>query len=783
MADPTLSDAPFRDASLGTEERVEDLLSRMSLEEKIAQLTSVWLTVDPDSGEVAPSQFSFGGAAGWTPTDALEKGVGQITRPLGSRPIEPVAGAQMINEIQRRLVEDTRLGIPAICHEECLTGLVAQGATAFPSPLNLASTWDPDLARQMTDVIRRQMRSLGTHQGLAPVADVARDARWGRIEETLGEDPYLVGRFVTEYVRGLQGDDPAQGVIATLKHFVGYSFSEGGRNFAPTHVGPRELADVFLVPFEMAVRDGGARSVMNSYQDVDGEAPAASHRLLTEVLRGEWGFDGFTVADYGAVSFLYLFHRVAEGPVDASALAVRAGLDVELPNPSDYPTGLAEAVDRGLLDMADVDRSVRRVLGAKFALGLFDAPYVDPDAVDLDRPEERDLARTIARRSIILLSNDGTLPLPARPGQVAVIGPNAAEPLALFGNYSFENHVLSTHFAGSVADVVTAPSVLDVLIDRLGADSVHHEQGCEVMSDDENGIAAAVAAAEAADLAIVVVGDKAGHFKLGTVGEGTDTTDLSIPGAQTALVDAVLDTTTPTVVVLLNGRPFALQDVASRAAAIVEAWFPGQDGAAAVVDVLFGNENPGGRSPLTFSRSAGVQPRFYNHKLLSPGFPKLDDFRAVFPFGHGLSYTTFAYGDIEVGPNEVASDGEVTIGCMVSNTGERDGDEVVQLYLSDPVASVTRPVQELKGFVRVPLAAGAAARVTFTVPADLVAFTGIDGRRIVEPGELGVGIGGSSAAIALEGSFTVTGPQRDVSRGRRLNSTVTVEPVRPVGRS
>lgn len=777
MSGADLTDAPYRDASLPVEVRVDDLLGRMTLDEKVAQLTAVWLTLDPVSGEVAPSQFLFGGAVAWTPTEALARGVGQITRPLGSQPIAPADGARMINEIQRRLIEDTRLGIPAICHEECLAGLMAQGATSFPTPLNLASTWDPDLVRQMGDVIRRQMRSLGTHQGLAPVADVARDARWGRIEETLGEDPYLVGRFVTEYVRGLQGDDPADGVIATLKHFVGYSFSEGGRNFAPTHVGPRELNDVFLVPFEMAVREGGAHSVMNSYQEIDGEAPAASHRLLTGVLRDEWGFDGFTVADYGAISFLTALHKVAEGSTDASAMALAAGLDVELPNPIDYPIGLPAAIEAGLIHETDVDRSVRRVLTWKFRLGLFEAPFVDPDAVDLDRPAERQLARTIARRSITLLANDGTLPLPADPGTVAVIGSNAGDPLALFGNYSFENHVVSTHFADAVHDVVKVPSVLDALRSRLGDDRVRHEGGCQVMSDDTSGIAAAAAAAESADLAIVVVGDKAGHFNLGTVGEGTDTTDLTLPGAQPALVDAVLTTGTPTVVVLLNGRPFALQDVADRAAAIVEAWFPGQDGAAAVIDVLFGDENPAGRSPVTFSRTAGVQPAFYNHKRLAAGFPRMADYRPVFAFGHGLSYTTFAYDDLVVAPADVPSDGEVTIACTVTNTGDRAGDEVVQLYLTDPLASVTRPVRELKGFARVPLASAGSCRVTFTVPAHLVAFTAIDRRRIVEPGRIDIGIGGSSAAIALEGSFAVVGDTVDVSRGRRLSSTVTVAPI------
>lgn len=772
----------YRDPSASISERVEDLLARMTLDEKVAQLTSVWLTLDPESGEVAPSQFSFGPGRVDDPWEQMRHGIGQITRPLGSQPIDPVAGARMVNEIQRRLVEETRLGIPALCHEECLTGPMFQGATSFASPLNFASTWDPSLIEQVGEVIRRQMRSVGARQGLAPVADVARDARWGRVEETLGEDPYLVGTMVTAYVRGLQGGGPndrdlRQAVVATLKHFVAYSFSEGGRNFAPAHVGPRELADVFLLPFEMAIREGGALSVMNSYQDVDGEAPAASHRLLTEILRDEWGFEGFVVADYGAVSFLHLMHRVATDGVEAAALALRAGLDVELPNPAEFPAGIPAAIDRGLLTPDDVDRAVRRVLRWKFELGLFDNPYVDPDSLALDTREDRELASVLARRSITLLSNDGTLPLaPGACGRVAVLGPNADEVMALFGNYSFENHIISTHFPGQT-DLIQVPTVLAALRDRFGAEHVAYAKGCEVMSNDLSGLAEAVELAQTADVAIVVVGDKAGHFKLGTVGEGTDATDLSLPGGQGALVDAVLDTGTPTVVVLLNGRPFSLPRVAERAAAIVEAWFPGQDGAAAIADVLTGAANPSGKLPISFSQTVGVQPAFYNHRTLSPGFPDVAEFRPVFPFGHGLSYTTFAYSDLSIAPQEVDTAGEVVVCCTVTNDGDRAGDEVVQLYLRDPVASVTRPVRELKGYARVSLEPGESVRLTFKVPADLCAFCGVDLTRVVEPGRIDVMVGASSEDIRLEGSFVLTGRTRTVGSDRALTSVVVAEPI------
>jgi beta-glucosidase-like glycosyl hydrolase len=771
-----LAAAAYRDPGRPVEERVIDLLGRMTLDEKAAQLTSVWLTVDPARGEVAPAQFAamFG-----EPVDQLallDLGVGQVTRPLGTVPVDPPAGAATVNALQRRVVEGSRLGIPVLFHEECLTGLMAQGATSFPSPLNLGATWDPDLVERVGATIGRQMRMVGDRQGLGPVADVARDARWGRIEETMGEDPYLVGVMVSAYVRGLQGDRAADGVIATLKHFVAYSFSEGGRNVAPSHVGLRELADVFMLPFEMAIKLAHADSVMNSYQEVDGEQPASSHHLLTEVLRERWGFDGFAVADYGSISFLHLFAGVAEGPVDAAATALRAGLDVELPAPAAYPAGIPAAIDRGLLTVDDVDRAVSRVLRAKFRLGLFEAPYVDVGAIDLDTSADRALAGEVARRSITLLANDGLLPLGAgRVGRVAVIGPNADEPMALFGNYSFENHLVSTHFADA-GDAVGAPTVLDVLRRRLGRHRVGYERGAEVMADDRSGIDDAVALAAEADVAVVVVGDKAGHFKLGTVGEGTDTTDLTLPGSQAALVDAVLGTGTPTVVVLLNGRPFALRRVTERAAAVVEAWFPGQDGAAAVVDVLLGEAEPAGRTTVSFARTAGAMPVTYDHKPMAPGFPPQDEFGSVFPFGHGLTYTTFAYHDLVVAPTEVDVAGTFTVRCTVVNTGTRPGTEVVQLYLADPVASVARPVLQLRGFTRVGLDPGVARTVTFTVPTDLLAFTGLDLRRIVEPGLIRVHVGASSADLRLTGEVTLVGGTREVGEDRELVSEATVGP-------
>jgi beta-glucosidase len=760
----------YKDPKKTIDERTSDLLGRMTTEEKIAQLTSVWLQLDPKSGEVSPNQGML--PMDYDPNEMMRGGIGQITRPFGSRPLDPREGARMVNELQRKLVEETRLGIPAICHEECLSGFMAQGATSFPSPLNYGSTWDPKLIERVGDVIRRQMRAVGTHQGLAPVCDVARDARWGRIEETIGEDPYLVGVMVTHYVKGLQGVDLAEGVIATLKHFAGYSFSEGGRNFAPAHVGRREFTDVFLAPFEMAVKEGGALSVMNAYQDFDGEAPAASRWLLTEVLRDAWGFDGIVVADYGAITFLHALHRVAENGIEASAKALKAGLDVELPQPAEYPKGLKEALARGLVTEADIERAVARVLKMKFRLGLFERPYVDVDSIELNRPEEVALAKEVAEKSLVLLSNNGVLPLSDSIKKLAVIGPNAHERMALFGNYSFENHVVSTHFPDAAEKIVSAPTVLEALRGRLPDTQISYAKGCEIMSGETGGIDEAVALARDADVVIAVVGDKAGHFQMGTVGEGSDATDLSLPGGQEKLMDAVLATGKPVVVVLLNGRPFAFPRVAANAAAILEAWFPGQAGAGAIVDALLGELNPGGKTTLTFSQCAGAQPAYYNHKFLAAGIPRIPEYDPVFPFGHGLSYTKFEYSDFTLSSEEIPVDGGVEVRCKITNAGERAGDEVVQLYVQDLAASVSRPVKELKGFVRLPLEPGESRQVSFKLSADLFSFTGIDYKRVVEPGKMRIMLGASSEDIRLEGEFDLVDPVGKGGEERELTSEV-----------
>ena len=480
------------------------------------------------------------------------------------------------------------------------------------------------------------------------------------------------------------------------------------------------------------------------------------------------------VADYGAVTFLHQFAGVAEDGPAATAMALRAGLDVELPSPVEFPSGVPMAIERGLLSIEVVDRAVTRVLRAKFRLGVFEHPYVDVDAIVMETPDERALATEVAERSVTLLTNDGTLPIdPASVGRVAVLGPNADQVMALFGNYSFENHLVSIHYS-EAADAVQVPTVLDAVRERFASSVVEHRPGCGVMDDDRSGIAAAAELAEQADVAFVVVGDKAGHFKQGTVGEGTDRSELSVPGAQGDLVDAVVDTGTPTVVVLLNGRPFTLAGMAARAAAIVEAWFPGQDGAAVVADVLTGARNPSGKLTVSFPLAVGAEPISYNYKPLARGFPVQDEFGFVFPFGHGLSYTTFDYSNLEVVESEVPVDGEVVVSFTVGNTGIRAGDEIVQLYVRDRVASITRPARELKGFARVALEPGQQRTVTFTMPTDLLSFVGVDFTRIVEPGTIELKIGASSADIRLETTVELVGEVRTCGENRALFTGVSV---------
>ncbi|MFX4293227.1 glycoside hydrolase family 3 N-terminal domain-containing protein [Streptomyces bohaiensis] len=801
---------PWQDTSLPAAERAADLLERMTLQERIGQLVSIWpgSATGADGQEVAPSQRQL--AQDIDDQGLLRHGLGQLTRPFGTQPVKADEGAAALRDAQRRIREANRFAVPAMAHEECLTGFTAWGATILPTPLAWGAAFDPELVEEAASLVGASLRSVGIHQGLAPVLDVTRDARWGRTEETIGEDPYLVGTIGAAYVRGLE----SAGIVATLKHFAGYSGSRGARNHAPVAVGPRELAEVYLPPFETALREGGARSVMHAYNDLDGVPAAAHHGLLTQLLREEWGFTGTVVADYFGISFLELSHGVADSPGRAGALALAAGVDVELPAVRCYGDALAELVDSGEVAGELVDRAALRVLTQKAELGLLDPdwspepPVLRQDAsapatVDLDPPELRDVARRLAEESVVLLaSRDEVLPL-GRHRQIAVLGPLADDPAAMLGCYTFPRHVGTEHPGLPLG--VEVPTLLQALCRELpGSRFVHSTAvaaaGGGPISDAPSdsvdspttsvdlpgadarpgaGTEAVFATVSGSDLALVVVGDRSGLFGRGTSGEGCDVAELELPDGQGEIIDAALAATEgpgiPVVLIVLGGRPYALGRWADRLAAVVQAFFPGQEGGAAVAGVLSGRVNPSGRLPVGVPRHRGGQPQSYLAAPLAQagGATSLDP-TPLYPFGHGLSYTTFAWEDAALSAQETATDTAVEARVRVRNTGDREGTEVVQLYLHDPVARTVRPVIRLVGYARVPLAAGESAEVRFRFHPDLASYPLGATERIVEPGALELRLAASSTDVRHTLPLRLTGEERRVGYERTLLCPVEV---------
>ena len=762
----------YLDATQSLDERVRDLLSRMTLDEKLAQLGGVWSTSLIEKGSFSEARAR----------ESLAHGTGHMTRIAGATVFTPRESARFTNAIQKFLIEQTRLCIPAIIHEESCAGYLARGATCFPQAIGLASTWEPQLVEAMTAVIRTQMRAVGAHQSLAPVLDVARDPRWGRTEETFGEDPHLISRMGVAYVKGLQGPDLARGVVATGKHFVGYGASEGGMNWAPAHIPRRELLEVYVAPFAAAIKEAKLASIMNAYSEIDGIPLGASKELLTDLLRGALGFDGVVVSDYFTVPTLMNYHRIARDEADAARWALEAGIDVELPSLQCYGEPLRQALDERRVDMALVDAAVARVLRMKFQLGLFEHPYVDADVAGavFDTAEQRALAHRLAQKSLVLLKNDGgLLPLAKTLSSIAVIGPSADSIRLLQGDYHYPSHLEMMFGDIKEGDVSPRPgggvnlaqhfvpmvSVLAGIKRKVSARTIlRHAPGCEVLDTSTDGFATAVAAARQSEVAVVVVGDKSGLVDGCTSGESIDRADLGLPGVQQALVEAIVATGRPVVVVLINGRPLALPWIAEHVPAALEAWLPGEEGGTAVADVLFGDYNPGGKLPISLPVTVGQVPVYYNHKPSGGRSNWKGDYVGVssqplFPFGHGLSFTRFEYANLEISPQQVGASGTVSIQLDVTNAGERRGEEVVQLYVHDVVASVTRPVKELKGFERIELAAGERKRVRFDLAVRQLAFYDRQMRRIVEPGTIEVMVGSSSADIRVTGQFEIVGEE------------------------
>lgn len=749
---------------------INDLISQMNLDEKLAQLGAHWIFDLQTHGELDQQKLR----------GILDNGIGQISRLGGASTYNPLLTAKTANSIQRFLKDETRLGIPAIIHEECCSGAMILGGTMFPQMIGLASTFQPDLAEQMAAEIRQQLRAVGAHQGLGPVLDISRDPRWGRVEETFGEDPTLVSQFGMAFVRGLQGGNLLKGILATGKHFVGHSLSQAGLNCGPVHIGSHELWEVFLAPFQAAIRDAGLASIMNAYPELDGELVAASRRILTDLLRGSLGFDGLVVSDYLAIEMIHNYHYAAIDTSAAAVMALNAGIDVELPVFECYGDPLKAALEAGDISLELVDASVRRHLIKKFELGLFENPFVNEETVYevFETSPQRSLSRKLASKSMVLLKNDGLLPLMKTIGTLAVIGPNADEGRNQLGDYSYAAVVdrmlidapENSSFAGIDPttlkdDSIKVITVLDAIRDSVSPQTnILYAKGCDNLGLSRAGFNEAMKVAEQADAIVLVLGDRSGLDLSCTTGETRDSMDLLLPGIQQELAEIIISTGKPVVVVLINGRPFALPWLDEHVNSILEAWLPGEEGGAAIADILFGVVNPGGKLPITFPRHVGQLPSYYNHKPSGMHSHWHGDYvsgkvKPLYPFGHGLSYTEFDYADLSLDRKQAKSGEIVGVSFKLTNCGSNAGDEVAQFYIRDVIASFPRPVKELKGYMRLFLEPGETRRITFNLPVDQLAFYDADLNLILEPGKIEVMLGGSSDDIRLHGEFDIIGPK------------------------
>lgn len=750
---------PYKNPQLSIDERVKDLLSRMTLEEKVAQMTSLWMEKPNDNSKIPKEQLPFGGT--FSPALAKQRmpnGIGQFARQREN--LDPKMSAEYANAVQKWLIENTRLGIPVMFHDEILHGSMLSDATVFPVPLSMASSWDTDLVSKVFTVAARQTRIRGTHQVLGPNMDLAREPRWGRTEETYGEDPYLTSRMVVSVVKAIQGNatyaNPAiddAHVIATGKHFAGHGQPENGTNIGPVNLSERLLRETHFRPFEAAVKEANLFSIMPAYHEIDGVPVHANKFMLDTVLRKEWGFQGTVVSDYYAVGELQKRHHVAADPADAAIQALEAGVDVELPDVETYKT-LFDSVKSGKVSESLINQAVSRILRQKFQLGLFENPYVDAEkaAQMMDTAEDRALAAETARKSIVLLKNQNNiLPLDkSKLKSVAVIGPNANR--AHLGGYTDPRPPRTV-------------SILDGVKNKLGnAVEVNYAEGVKITKEggnwfsdsvtlndaasDQKLIDEAVNTAKNSDAVILVIGGNEDTNKEAWAENHLgDRDSLDLVGRQNDLVKAVLATGKPTVVFMINSGPLAINYVAENVPAILEGFYLGEETGTAAADVLFGDYNPGGKLAVSFPRSVGQLPIYYNYKPTARRGYLLSTTAPLFPFGYGLSYTTFEYSNLKITKQKIKTDEETTVTVDIKNTGKVRGDEIAQMYIRDEVSSVTRPIKELKDFARVSIEPGATKTVTFKITPEKLSFYNREMKRVVESGTFQIMVGGNSATL------------------------------------
>ncbi|ANJ27181.1 beta-glucosidase family protein [Agromyces aureus] len=799
------------------DERASRLAAQLTVEEKAQQLVGImpFGLVGPQGIVPAAVEQALGGGIGHV------SGIGMF----GSQSAPQVAAS--VNALQRYLVENTRAGIPAIFHNEALNGVVAPGFTSFPTAIALAATWNPNAVEEMAELIRHQMRTVGLTQALSPVLDVARDARWGRVHETYGEDPYLATAFGVAFIRGLQGEDLDSGVIATAKHFLGYSVTEAGQNMAGTAVTRRELREVYARPFEAAIRLADLASVMNSYSTIDGVPVAASPAILRGLLRDELGFTGTVVSDYMTTQMLVERNEVAEDKVEAAALALAAGLDVELPNPYAYGPVLAGAVRGGRIAESQLNEAVHRALRDKFALGLFEHPYASEDPIEISEVAGRggELAVTLANQSVTLLKNDGdVLPLSAVSRRIAVLGPHAESAYTAFAAYTQPAGIelMKVMMSGGMGNMagVDAPtdvpddvaaeaaeamaafmsidleavvrgaygarSLTDALRDALPAAEI--ASVVTPLRDEDWDPADALRAAADADVIVLALGGRSSWLAGavgGTEGEGVDTADIDLPAIQVRLAQEAARSGKPVVAVVQMGRPYALSSIEDSVSAIVTAYFGGPEQGRALASVLTGAANPGGKLPFTIPRTSGQVP-IHSGQHLGSGYRRSETdmhqgyqdqpATPLYAFGHGLSYTTFEYGSVALADAAVTTSGTVSATISITNTGAVSGEEVVQAYVADRARGVTRPAQQLVAFARVALAAGESKRVTVEFDLSQLAYIGLeDDGFVFEPGAIEVSFGAASDDLRQSARVEVTGQTVNVGADRSFLARVSVE--------